>query len=144
MISVIICSRQSDITSEQRRNILDTVGCECELVIIDNSGKHYSIFSAYNEGVRKSKGDILCFVHDDVEFVSANWGEKIIGHFDDKSIGIVGFAGSHMLSKSPMYWVEMPFYSEYNQINGVLSDNWMFPSKNIVDIVACDGFCFFC
>lgn len=99
MISVIICSRQSDITSEQRRNILDTVGCECELVIIDNSGKRYSIFSAYNEGVRKSKGDILCFVHDDVEFVSANWGEKIIGHFDDKSIGIVGFAGSHMLSK---------------------------------------------
>lgn len=143
MISCIICSRTSDISKDLRQNIDSTIGLEHEIIVIDNSHNNYSIFSAYNEGVRRSNGDILCFMHDDIEYLSSDWGKIINSCFLDDSIGIVGFAGSHMLSDSPMYWVEMPFYSEYNQTNGILSDKWLFPDKNLVDIVACDGFCFF-
>ena len=66
MISCIICSRRSDISAELKENIASTIGCEYELVAIDNSKKEYSIFSAYNEGVRRANGEILCFMHEDI------------------------------------------------------------------------------
>lgn len=59
MISCIICSRQPDISAELKENIATTVGCEYELVVIDNSKDEYSIFSAYNEGVRCAKAYLL-------------------------------------------------------------------------------------
>ena len=66
MISLIICSRTADISDELKQNIATTIGCEYELCVIDNSRNEYSIFTAYNEGVRRAKGDILCFMHDDI------------------------------------------------------------------------------
>ena len=50
-ISCIICSRNTEISEELRYNIDYTIGCDYELVVIDNSKKEYNIF-AYNEGVR--------------------------------------------------------------------------------------------
>lgn len=52
MLSLIICSRTPRISEELERNIAETIGCEYELVVIDNSKNKYSIFSAYNQGVR--------------------------------------------------------------------------------------------
>ncbi len=66
MISLIICSRKSDISNSLKENIERTIGTDYELIVIDNSTNKYSIFSAYNEGVRRSKGDILCFMHEDI------------------------------------------------------------------------------
>ena len=74
LISLIICSRKADISEELKQNIAETIGCEYELCVIDNSRNEYSIFSAYNEGVRRAKGDILCFMHEDVLFRTNKWG----------------------------------------------------------------------
>jgi hypothetical protein len=59
MISCVICSRQPVISAKLKENIASTVGCEYELVVIDNSTNEYSIFSAYNEGVRCAKAYLL-------------------------------------------------------------------------------------
>ena len=83
MISIIICSRNKDIPSELKQNIADTIGVDYELVVIDNSRNQYSIFSAYNEGVKRAKGDMLCFMHEDVVFKNCNWGERVIKHFQN-------------------------------------------------------------
>ena len=48
------------------KNIANTIGTEYELVHIDNSDPKYSIYEAYNEGVKLSKYDNLCFLHEDV------------------------------------------------------------------------------
>jgi hypothetical protein len=44
MISIIICSRTQTISSDLFENIKDTIGCDYELVVIDNSENTYSIF----------------------------------------------------------------------------------------------------
>ena len=62
MISIIICSRKANVPKELKENIASTIGCEYELCVIDNSRNEYNIFSAYNEGIRRAKGDILCFM----------------------------------------------------------------------------------
>ena len=111
-LSIVICSRTKDITSEFRNNIAETIGCEYQLIVIDNSMLNYNIFSAYNEGACRSDGDIICFVHDDVKFHTQNWGELIIAHFSDKTVGIVGIAGTHFLPVTPCAWWEPDIFSQ--------------------------------
>lgn len=143
MISLICCSRKPTLSKELQDNIAATIGCDYELVTIDNSSNRYNIFQAYNEGVKRAKGDILCFVHDDVLFRSEMWGliaEKLLG---DDSIGIVGFAGTHFMPKCPMYWWDSPYVSQHNIDNGNLQSKPEYFKGQIADVIAVDGFCFF-
>jgi len=142
-ISCIICSRNDELFENIKRNINATIGVGHEIVVVDNSSGDKSIFSAYNEGVRRSHGDILCFVHEDVIFKQDKWGEVIRRHFADSTVGLVGLAGSHSLSSSPLYWTEMPFISEHNLSNGERCFHWWDSSRHLVDVAVCDGLCLF-
>ena len=147
MISIIICSRTTDIPKALKENISQTVGCENELVVIDNSTNSYSIFQAYNEGIRLSHGDILCFMHDDVLHHTEGWGRIITEQFVDDSIGVIGVAGTHFIPKAPMYWWVSPYISQFNlgTDNSVqkFNDTSCFFENDLADVVAVDGLCFF-
>jgi len=104
MLYLIICSRTSDISSELKENINATIGCDYGLVVIDNSNNDYSIFSAYNEGVRRSKGDVLCFMHDDILFHTVGWGNLVNKHFENENLGLLGVIGSHVMMDMPLPW----------------------------------------
>lgn len=96
MISIIICSRYSSLSQELQSNIHATIGgCEYELVHIDNSENKYNIFEAYNLGVRKAQGDILCFMHEDILFHSKDWGGKMARWLANDEYGIMGVAGGY-------------------------------------------------
>lgn len=75
MLSIIICSRNNSISDLLMNNINESVGIEHELVIVGNYNNKYSIFSAYNEGVKRAKYPYLCFMHDDI-FIIHKIGEK--------------------------------------------------------------------
>ena len=147
MISIIICSRKKDIPLELQHSIHGNIGVKYEIIVIDNSCNDNSIFTAYNDGVQKSHGDILCFCHDDVLFRTANWGLYIEDVFTDETIGQVGIAGSHFLPKIPMYWWSSPFISQYNleNDNGAIktNDTRYYFHNHIADVAAVDGVCFF-
>lgn len=149
MLSIIICSRKRDALVKLEQNIAETIGCEYEMVVVDNSTNKYSIFQAYNEGVRRVKGEILCFIHEDVLFRSKNWGTTVEKHFnDDEQIGVIGFAGTHFLPDTPMYWYSSPFVSQRNLNNdhGVVEEHFhedWFKGEDLIEVVAVDGFCFF-
>ena len=87
MISIIICSRTASISDELTQNIDQTIGLPYELVIIDNSENLYSIFSAYNEGVKRSKYEVLCFMHDDIIFKTNDWGINVMNRFKSSNLG---------------------------------------------------------
>lgn len=147
MISVIICSRTQDIPTKLRESIENTVGCGCEIVVIDNSDSCYNIFTAYNEGVHRAKGDTLCFCHDDILFHTQGWGNIIADILHDDSIGIVGVAGGHFLPKAPCYWSFTPYVSQHylSTENGTttLEEHLSYFSNGFADVVAVDGMCFF-
>lgn len=149
MISIIICSRKPVVPSQLTQNIAETIGCKYELVVIDNSHSEYTIFQAYNEGVKRSQGEMLCFMHDDVLLKTDHWGETIERHFQkDGQIGLIGFAGTHFLPDTPMYWYSSPFVSQRNLNNdqGTVEEHFhedWFGERNLIEVVAVDGFCFF-
>ena len=124
MISIIICSRKNTISDVLSTNISETIGCEHELIIIDNSENIYSIFEAYNIGIEKSKGDYLCFIHDDIVFHTRDWGILLIAIFKNNlDYGLVGVAGSSQKTRTPSGWWDCePKYKSVNIIQHYSSE----------------------
>ena len=153
MISLIICSRQPDIPQALKDNISETIGVEYELIVIDNSKNKYSIFQAYNEGVRRSQYPYLCFMHEDISYHTQDWGKNIFEHFRDEKVGLIGIGGCHYLSKYPVSLLSWKlaernkFYS-YNYIQrydkNKKHDTEIFSNLpgSSVDVVAVDGMWF--
>ena len=104
MLSVIVCSRQSSWWGLHEDHVARWVGAQHEYVRINNSDGRYNLCSAYNEGVDKSSGDILVFVHEDVSFVGKGWGQKLIDLFADETIGLVGVCGTQKLLADSYDW----------------------------------------
>jgi hypothetical protein len=104
MISIIICSYNTDKIAEIELNISETVGVEYELIIIDNRKSLYNIFQAYNLGVKNSKFSIVCFMHDDIVYHSNNWGQEVVNYFNSKDTGMIGIGGTRFLSSIPTIW----------------------------------------
>lgn len=132
-ISIIICSRTKLLAPVFLENIEKTVGVEYELIVIDNSENKHSIFEAYNLGIKKSKGEFLCFMHDDVLLHTNNWGGILQNIFNEnKRIGLIGIAGAKVKTKMISPW----WNCHYNQqvINIIQHD------KNNVKKKTMDGF----
>lgn len=148
MISLIVCSRNSNIPSSLKNNIEETIGTSYELIVVDNSQRKYSIFSAYNEGVRLAKGDYLCFMHEDVLYRSNDWGKSLEAYFlQFDSVGMVGVAGTHFLPAMPAAWWDTEIRSgqllqgamvnsEYKVIG---KDEWLEHKRIPTLVVSTDG-----
>lgn len=104
MISIIICNRDNSRLQPLTENIFCQIGdVEYELIIIDNSLNNHSIFSAYNEGVNKSKYEKLLFIHDDIFFNTSKFGEALL-NLDLPNLGVLGIAGSKSKTRITSPW----------------------------------------
>lgn len=148
MISIIVCSRLDPLNDLHERNISKTIGAEFEYIRINNQNNTYNLCSAYNEGVRRSTGETIVFIHEDVFFMEGGWGEKLRGKFSDPSIGLVGVAGTQYLFSDTPGWVAAgrPFIKGqvvHETNNGSTYNLTVFSWENIdTEVVAVDGLFF--
>ncbi|MDR0769384.1 MAG: glycosyltransferase family protein [Dysgonamonadaceae bacterium] len=144
MISIIICSKSKDISEQLKSNIEVTIGVQYELIVIDNSKQDYSIFSAYNEGIRRASFDCLCFMHEDIWYHSKEWGKKVLTHLAKTETGLIGLAGAYYLPAVPAPWFKAkPHVKNLIQSNREKNK----PSKRYTivedkDVICVDGFWF--
>ena len=69
-----------------------------------NNGEK-SLSQVYNEILNESTNDIVVLCHDDIEFETINWGDKILDHFRrNPDYGILGLAGSKFLDTNCQWW----------------------------------------
>jgi len=115
MISFIVCSRTEYVSESFEQNIAKNVGVEFEIVCIDNSKNDHTIYSAYNKGVKLSKYDNLCLVHEDVQFNTKNFGQKIIQHLNRPNAGLCGLAGCDTLTRVPLIFGTKDIYANIVQ-----------------------------
>ena len=112
VLSLIICSRTPDLNEDLIQNIRQTIGVPYELVIIDNSRNEHTMFSAYNEGVKRARGQLLCFMHEDICFHSKDWGCRCEEHFKrHPDLGLIGLAGNQVMLKG-RDWRISPFNTD--------------------------------
>ena len=77
---------------------------DVEIISFENPDGQ-SLTKLYNEGLEKSKNDIVLFCHDDLKFDTVNWGRKLLNHFKRSSeYGIIGLAGTRYLAASGRWW----------------------------------------
>ena len=148
MLSIVVCSRTSTINNILSQNIEDKIGCAYELIVIDNSENQYSIFEAYNKGILISKGDFLCFIHDDILFHTIGWGNILLEIFNENSaIGLIGIAGTKIKTKMPSAWWDCTLDNKSINIIQHFADktrekerwNLGFEKENNVEAVVIDG-----
>ncbi|PWS27243.1 hypothetical protein DHW03_14735 [Pedobacter yonginense] len=105
MISIIIASLSEQLLFHVKQNIKQTIGVECEIIAFDNSDGSKGLCEIYNLGVQKSKFDLLCFMHEDVDIKTENWGDIVNRAFkQNPKLGLLGIAGTTYKALSPSGW----------------------------------------
>lgn len=121
MISIIICSADQTELSKVSENISSTVGIPHEIIAIDNRQARRGICDVYNEAAKMARFDLVCFMHEDIEIRTENWGVVVSQIFErDPDIGIVGVAGGGYKSLAPAGWYQLEFHSEERSYQNVL------------------------
>lgn len=121
MISIVICSADQNELSKVSENIRHTVGVPYEIIAIDNRAARRGICEVYNEGVKRARFDLVCFMHEDITIRTENWGNVVVQIFErDPAIGIVGVAGGGYKSLAPAGWYQLEFHSEERSYQNVL------------------------
>lgn len=106
MLSIIISSVCPDQLTLIKSNIESTVGIPYEVIVIDNKQAQMGLCEAYNIGARKARFDFLCFMHEDINLKTHQWGKKVINYFnDDEKLGLIGVAGASYKSSVFSGWV---------------------------------------
>ena len=105
MISILVCSVNEGFRNKLLESIKASIGVEFEFIYQDNSKDKSSIAQVYNSLKKRAKGQYLCFLHEDIEFHSPNWGCELIKLSEaDESVGLIGIAGSLYKSDIPSGW----------------------------------------
>ncbi len=105
MISVIICSVSPDKADAITSHFAGLLHAEThEILVIDNPP---SLAHGYNEGVARSRGDVLIFTHDDIEILTAHLAERLQKHLETFDLaGVVGtnrLCTGYLMTSGPPY-----------------------------------------
>ncbi len=102
MITVGYSTRQSnpDYINYIRKTCLYK---DVEVIEVINNGEK-SLSEVYNKILKEAKNNIVVLCHDDLEFDTKNWGQKILTHFNNSDFGILGVAGTTEIPKSGTWW----------------------------------------
>jgi hypothetical protein len=153
MISIIISSARPNLLEQATINISETIGLPFELLSYDNSAGKDGLCTIYNRAAVEAKYDILCYMHEDLDIKTKNWGKVVVEIFESqKDIGAIGVAGSSYKSYVPSGWSPGPSNDELvfcNYIQG-FKDSSVPPvhfqsnmdSGSHSDVVSVDGMWF--
>jgi GT2 family glycosyltransferase len=104
MLSLIVCSINPDYINSLKSSVAATIGIEYEWLIWDNRTDNLGICEVYNKLAASARYPNLCFLHEDLEFKTPDWGKTIIQYFEKEGYSLVGIAGSNYKSQLFSGW----------------------------------------
>ena len=127
MLTIICCSVNKVYLDKLKLSIDNFSDIDTEFLFYNNLGSNLSIASVYNKLAKKSRFDNLLFIHEDVEFISPNWGLKLMEILKNKIVGVVGIAGSTYLPAVPSGW----YLPDENLNNVYIHQGFKYSKKEI-------------
>ena len=130
MLSIIVSSYQENHFTNFSESVKNTIGNTPYEIIKVWNPKLMGLCEAYNKGVEQAKYDYLLFVHEDVLFITKNWGNVLLNHLKDSKTGAIGIAGSTYKSNYPTSWSSVKYCkrqyiskSAIEENNDIIIDN---------------------
>jgi hypothetical protein len=116
MITFIVCSIRKEQLAGLAASLAATAGVEYELLVHDNRETHWGLGRVYNHLAERARFPLLCFVHEDVRFLSPpGWGRALVDFYAAHArAGVVGFAGSQVKSRAASGWGNLARYNREN------------------------------
>lgn len=149
MITFVVCSISPERVKALEYNIKHTIGnVPYVMSVFDNRQMKYGIAKVYNLCAAKAQTEYLCFLHEDVAFLSRDWGKSILHKLKEKECGVIGFTGSPVKLRSissvhPSYkLMDNHYVQRFNGKRRLLMDT----SSCDIDFSPCvtiDGMCMF-
>lgn len=148
MISVIVCSIDPAKAATLHENIVQTIGAPFEFRVFDNREARKGICAVYNACAREARYDLLCFVHEDVRFLTEGWGAIIAERLMQPRCGVVGFAGGTMKLRGITGWClderdARTAYAQPDAAGRMIRHEDNPAGENFSRVVCLDGFCLF-
>lgn len=116
MLSIIVCSIDPQKAASLRKNVEATAGVPFEMIVVDNRGTNKGICRVYNEAAAQARYDTLCFLHEDIEFLTEGWGTIIAAKAAEEQCGVIGFAGSTVKLRRTTAWNTAKRYMRCNYV----------------------------
>ncbi|MEP7205578.1 MAG: glycosyltransferase [Casimicrobiaceae bacterium] len=138
MISVVICSIDPGKFAAVSASCARAFAAEAyEIVGIHDAA---SLCEGYNRGLACAKGELVVFMHDDVEILTTDLGRVLERHL--ATFDVVGIAGTDALRG--MNWGGGGICHAYGAVAGVIEDGYvlqLFGARDAImpNIVALDG-----
>lgn len=131
MISIVVCSIDDKLYEAFAASATATIGVEHEIIRIDNRIENRSLGSVYNKGAASAHYDHLLFVHEDVIFHTAGWGEILLRYFNElPDPGIIGIMGSDYISYVANGW----YVRDQSRIFAHLIQHYKYEDKQPVNV----------
>lgn len=148
MFTIIVCSIRPAEAQALKENIERTIGVPFEFLAYDNRNTGKGICQVYNECASKARYDNLCFIHEDVEFLTYDWGQIIGQKLSEKDCGVIGFVGAQMKSKKLSGWLSTHKYgirANYiqNKDGSEIQYSTNPDNEDFSQVVTLDGLCLF-
>lgn len=144
MITIGYSTRKSN--PEYQKYLQDTCMHKSVQIIEKINNNEKSLSKVYNEILDESENDIVVFCHDDLEFDTKRWGEKLLKLIDkNKDYGIIGIAGTTDLVDGRWWTIQESMMGIVNHKHeGKKWTNTYSPDQNdkIKDVVIVDGLFF--
>jgi len=145
MLTIVYCTRT---TNPEYSEILKTTsGLRDKVEVIELVTNGGSLTTQYNKGLKLAKNNIVVFCHDDLEFITKNWGNKLLKLFSKHpDFGIIGIAGTRELPTSGKWW-ENPRAMRGRVEHEHNGKRWLSSYSEDIDnnldpVVICDGLFF--
>lgn len=142
-ISVIICSITPEKFERVNRNYSELLsGLRHEIIGIHDAR---SLSEGYNRGVRKSRGDLLVFSHDDIEIFAPDFAAKLVNRMHD--FDVLGLAGTDRVCGGA--WVDAGWPHVYGQVgmrapDGFIAGTYVVREQVSAPMQGLDGVFFAC
>jgi len=104
MISIVISSSNPGYLTAVKENVRETIGVPYEVITVPNGDGKRGICEVYNAAAAQAKFDILCFMHEDIQFHTQDWGHNVVEVLSNPKVGLLGVAGSKYKSLMPGGW----------------------------------------
>jgi hypothetical protein len=150
VISFVTCSLDDRLLERLRGNLARTAGVEHELVVHRNREAAWGLARAYNSAAAGARFPLLCFLHEDVEFLSApGWAGRVVRAYAERpDAGVAGFAGCRVKSRAPSGWLGPHHHVRQHFLQGSRdgSTEWMVnhpAGEAVAPVAVIDGMCLF-